>query len=739
MAARLFKKDTDLMDISSTITMCWACDRTVNTFRKEIQGEEPRRLCHDAFYSTFGQGYGNLSAAAVLHDFVEEDGSKPQERTDDLDKFEPRSCWNLDLANVNFMRRKSNLTMTSRSQMSLASHESMQEIREAVAEKMQQSKDPCLGIFRFAIGVIHPHATFKIVWDLFGMIFLLRDIYFIPLQLFDIPETYVIQWLDNASLIFWTIDIILSFFTGYYEKGRLELHHKRTATSHSQGRKRRKIACNYIKTWLLLDVAVVGIDWWFQTQESNGSAEGVARVTKSIRLSKMSKVSLLLREQISSEAGIIYFGILVVILRMFVLQHIIACGWYGIGEIAEESEGKRLTAFVPLGEAERTFNYQYSTCLHWAFAQLGIGSVEIDPETTQERIFCIGVAFVGLISFSTLVSTVTSLMSNLQKAQDQDPEQQLFRDLRHFLHHNDIPIELSQRVTRFIQHAYRAQTSRSVDSEVAIFGLLSKSLRAELQFTRYRHCLFSLALCKKMLVAEESSNAEMVAQHLAVKTLTTLQLAQNDFIFTRGTVARTCYCALEDNLEYVIDRHNRSPVPVGMCIAEMALWTPWVYLGGLVSKEMSRCSTLRNVYGWENHRTRGYQSQGVVAIDVEAFCQTVAEMHDIKEQAIYLAQNIIEEMNNDSWTTNEKIPGKRDSSQLGADPSEVINPLSPLVRYWARIRAFAKSLVPRPVGETAVFWKIGLPSVRSFCKVWRKKRRTRKPEGVAWRKGDSLL
>lgn len=589
--------------------------------------------------------------------------SPRRERTDDLDKFETRACWNLDLACISFMRRKSNVSMTSRSGMSLASHENMEEIREAVQEKMLQSKD---------LLMIHPHATFKIVWDLFGMIFLLRDIFFIPLQLFNIPDTYVIEWLDNASLIFWSIDIILSFFTGYYEKGRLELHHKR-------------IACNYIKTWFFLDVVVVGIDWWFQTQQNAGSAEGIARVTKSIRsarflrmfrlirLSKMSKVSVLLREQISSEAGLIYFGILLVILRMFVLQHIIACGWYGIGDFAEETEGK--SWILTHSFRERTFNYQYSTCLHWAFAQLGIGSVEIDPETTQERIFCIAVAFVGLISFSTLVSTVTSLMSNLQKAQDQ--EQQLFRDLRHFLHQNDIPIDLSQRVTRFIQHAYRAQTSRSVDSEVAIFGLLSKSLKAELQFTRYRHCLFSLALCKKMLVAEEHNNAEMVAQHVAVKTLTTLQLAQNDFIFTRGTVARTCYCALEDNLEYIIDRHNRSSVSVGMCIAEMALWTPWVYLGGLVSKEMSR----------------------VVAIDVEAFCQTVAEMHDIKEQAIYLAQNIIEEMNtaselNDLWQFHVE-----DSSQLGADPSEVINPLSPLVRYWARFRAFSKSLLPR---ETAV-------------------------------------
>ena len=28
----------------------------------------------------------------------------------------------------------------------------------------------------------------RIVWDLFGMFFLMRDIVFIPLQLFDVPE-----------------------------------------------------------------------------------------------------------------------------------------------------------------------------------------------------------------------------------------------------------------------------------------------------------------------------------------------------------------------------------------------------------------------------------------------------------------------------------------------------------------------------------------------------------------------
>jgi len=599
----------------------------------------------------------SLEAPPKVNGSSPRDGQSPKsvrrDRTEDLDDFQPRACWNLDLISQSFMRRKSNITWTSRSGVSMGSQESMQEIRDAVQAKMHQHD----------FFVIHPHATFKIVWDLLGMLFLLRDLFFIPLQLFEIPAAYVIQWLDTTSLIFWTLDILLSFFTGYYEKGRLELHH-------------RRIALNYVKTWFPLDVVVVGIDWWFQTQQTNG-AEGVARVTKSIRsarflrmfrlirLSKMSKVSILLREQISSEAGMIYFGILLVILRMFMLQHIIACGWFGIGDLAEGEEGK--SWLLTHSFRERTFNYQYTTCLHWAFAQLGIGSVEIDPETTQERVYCIMVAFVGLISFSTLVSTVTSLMSNLQKAQDQ--EQQLFRDLRHFLHQNDIPIDLSQRVTRFLQHAYRAQTSRSVDSEVAIFGLLSKSLKAELQFTRYKHCLFNLALCKKILTSDPDNAAETVAQSLAVKSITTLQLAQNDVIFSRGTVARTCFFALEDNLEYIIDK-SKFTVPQGTPIAEMSLWTPWVYVGALVSREMSR----------------------VVAMDVEAFCSTIAEMHDVKEQAIYLAQHILEALNNEQDVNELWQYHVEDASQLGRDASEIrINPLRPMVYFWQRWINFGKS------------------------------------------------
>ncbi|CAE7646831.1 Hcn4, partial [Symbiodinium pilosum] len=544
---------------------------------------------------------------------------KPKESTKEsfTENFAPRSCWNIDNASspAHSIRRRSAMSQTVGS-FTKPGEGSVQDLNLRAFGLESRS--------RWADFVIHPHATPRIVWDLFGMFFLMRDIVFIPLQLFDVPEYQTMKTLATMSLLFWTIDILLSFFTGYYEKGRLELGH-------------RKIAWNYMTTWFLLDIGVVGVDWWLETTETADGSEGVARVTKSIRsarffrmfrlirLSKMSKVSAFLREQISSEAGAIQFGILRVIAKVFLLQHLIACGWWGVGNsIFGDFDGSTISWISAFGMDREgvSFEYQYTTCLHWAFAQLGMGSVEgIEAVNTEERAFCILVAFTCLISFSTLVSTVTSLMSNLQKAQDE--EQQLFRDLRRFLHQNDIPIDLSQRVTRFLQHAYRARSSRTADSEVAIFGLLSKPLYAELQFTRYQSCLYSLILLRKILLTEDARyQAETVAQKLAVKALTTVQLAQNDIVFNRGTVADTTYFSLDESLRYFHYVQDED-VGRGTLIAEVGLWTPWVHIGDLVATDMN----------------------GLVAIDIEAFCQCVGETQETKQQAIFMAQSIVSALN----------------------------------------------------------------------------------------------
>ncbi|CAE7334573.1 unnamed protein product, partial [Symbiodinium microadriaticum] len=232
-------------------------------------------------------------------------------------------------------------------------------------------------------------------------------------------------------------------------------------------------------------------------------------------------------------------------------------------------------------------------------------------------------------------------------------------------HQNDIPIDLSQRVTRFLQHAYRQRSSRTADSEVAIFGLLSKPLNAELQFTRYKDCLYSLTLLRKILTNEDVLyQAETVAQKLAVKALTTVQLAQNDMVFNRGAVADTTYFSLDENLRYF---HYVEDVEVKnhTLIAEVALWTAWVHIGDLVSTDMT----------------------GLVAIDIDAFCRCVSELQETHQQAIFLAQCIVSALNDldnmsDLWIYEiEDEDGESPVMDQGSSQGET----NPWHWFWSRV------------------------------------------------------
>lgn len=55
---------------------------------------------------------------------------------------------------------------------------------------------------------------------------------------------------------------------------------------------------------------------------------------------------------------------------------------------------------------------RYFTSLHWAYAQLGVGQSEIEAVNLQERIFSVIISIVALINFSTMISSMTSLLAS---------------------------------------------------------------------------------------------------------------------------------------------------------------------------------------------------------------------------------------------------------------------------------------------------------------------------------------
>lgn len=490
------------------------------------------------------------------------------------------------------------------------------------------------GLARF---VLLPGRPFRNIWDILAVLFLVHDMIVIPLRFFDMPNALLLEILAWCTQVFWNLDVIATFMTGYYEDGNLIL-------------KPVKIAWNYAKTWLLFDIIVVSIDWIILFLAADSDAQGVHRLSKTVRLlrflrmvrilrlAKISRMSEAVQEQIQSQAANIHYSLFKSIFRLLLLTHLLACSWYGIGRLSGEEWGDH-SWVKEIDLTGRTLGYQYTTCYHWAFCQMGVGGIAIYPTNTYERSFGIFAAFVALMTFSTLVSKMTSLMSSLNKLKDEETEQ--FRLLRRYLIYNDIPLHLSQRIVRFLQHGYRIRNEAlSAGSHLPILDLLSQSLRGELQLERHRNCLVEMQFIQQL--PPENRQTIQVMQKLAVNALGDTVVAHDDVLFGAGDSAEAAYFVQSGRLNYHWGEEDDSdggiPVSRNVWIAEMALWTPWTHLGDLVSEDVSR----------------------LVVLHVEQFCKCVRESGECQPAAVAYAKDYVDELKSRNSNMNDLFISRRD-------------------------------------------------------------------------------
>ncbi|CAK8993936.1 unnamed protein product [Durusdinium trenchii] len=271
----------------------------------------------------------------------------------------------------------------------------------------------------------------------------------------------------------------------------------------------------------------------------------------------------------------------------------IACGWWAFGHLWGQSMGWSTVFNVE----DREFLYRYTTSLHWALSQLGVSSTQIEATNTTERIYSIFVAFVSLITFSTMVSSMTSMMGTWYKEKEEERKQ--FSSLQRYLRHNAIPPALSQRVTHFLQHAASERKAMVSDSHVELLDLLSKPLRGELQLEKYRGSMVRMDFVAALLHSDSVQILD-VMQLLATGAISNTTLGTKDVVFRFGMEALSCYLPVSGSLSYL--QESQEHIPCVKWAAEMCLWTEWYYVGDLVADSVSQ----------------------LLVLDMESFCETLS-------------------------------------------------------------------------------------------------------------------
>ena len=182
--------------------------------------------------------------------------------------------------------------------------------------------------------VLSPTGNLRNLWDCVGICCLLMDVIFLPVQFIyaDLYSDYpALALFSKFEVAFWLCDIILCFFTGYSERGILVGN-------------RSRIARRYLKTWFFPDVIVTTVDLAIEFGigarfEASGSTRvlRLLRLMRVVRLGKVTRFAAFLRDRFETEGAYTHFSLLLVMLSMMLIEHVIACGWFGLGSLSSSN------------------------------------------------------------------------------------------------------------------------------------------------------------------------------------------------------------------------------------------------------------------------------------------------------------------------------------------------------------------------------------------------------------------
>jgi len=301
------------------------------------------------------------------------------------------------------------------------------------------------------------------------------------------------------------------------------------------------------------------------------------RVMRLLRLAKLQRIVNIVFDKVQSEYMFIVINLLKLLLFVLVLNHLIACAWYGLAKAIGD---KMPTNWILTAEMiDDPIIYKYLTSLHWSLTQFTPAGMDISARNSVERLFSIVVLFFAMIAFSSIVANITSSMSNLRNMKGDHVKQ--FWLLRRYLKQQSVNQDLSERIFRFLEHHLKSQAGSVHRNQLPVLANLSEALQNELKF----HIMSKIFMTHdffRQIGVEMQPMLHTLCSKMFCKTY-----AEQETIFTAGDAAKKTFFVRAGKIGY--RPMHGLPVNANMheCIAEATLWVHWRHQGGFETVHVS--------------------------------------------------------------------------------------------------------------------------------------------------------
>jgi len=511
--------------------------------------------------------------------------------------------------------------------------------------------------------ISYPSSPHMLFWDALGALLIMYDIAFLPLDAVFQVERHHTQPISPREIIpltYWTLNMLVSPFVGFISKGAVVMDP-------------RDIIVHYLRTWFLVDIMSV-LPFWVGLFSGNQRGRHLRvitflRLSRLIRLLKLKSITDGITDAINSEYTGIIMSISKMIVCMLFVNHYIACFWFWMSSRLADCCFGDETWVRTYQFDERSWDYQYFTSMHWSFTQFTPASMEVQPQNSLERAFALGIVLFGLIAFSYLLGSIAGSLGKIRAMQEETAKQ--FSMVRRFLRQTRVPVALSSRIQKYLQHAWHQETEQLTLSNVKVFKLLSEQLQSELQY-----CVFEPVLTIHPLMAHLGSISDVTMHRLSWCGLSTHCLARNDSLFFEGERACYMYFVLSGDLLYVKSDLHIAAKSVNKdlgWIAEPVLWaSEWVHLGNLGAQSVSELLFV-NVSSFENVITRSPKVKQSVQVYAQQYVKWLNQQDRSQLSDISVRRELEPQIHRFIHPSNSRVSGQRfsDAEMGGADLAQM--------------------------------------------------------------------
>mmetsp|Transcript_49196 Transcript_49196/g.158802 ORF Transcript_49196/g.158802 Transcript_49196/m.158802 type:complete len:830 (+) Transcript_49196:85-2574(+) len=437
---------------------------------------------------------------------------------------------------------------------------------------------------------LDPASKRRCTWDVCMLAFLMYDVIVLPTLFLDFEEPAIFKAMSWTLRVFWTLDVPLSFLTGYRRQdGEIEL-------------RLDKVRQHYMHGWMLVDLVMVIGDWALGADGEDDVSSSGARSVKMLRASRMlrmirmvriyriallsRKYAVLFHYKSLSANATVALEIVRVIVLMLLVAHFIACFWYFLGSHRFNAGTDVADAWMVVsGTDSLDVGGRYLVSYHWAMSNF-VGNMNLEGNTTAERLYSIFVLVFAFMVLAVVPPRITALMTRLSTAAVE--QNALLTQLKLYLQDNGASAELAVRVERVAAGALRVHQQKTPESDVKLLRLLPEGTRSALHWE-----IFSPRLLIHPLFRRVFDQSPALGQQICHKAVSTTDLADEGVLFQAwfSSDLPVMYFLSSGKLSYThATAHESEEVGPGSWLAEPLLWTSWIYRGDAIAQE--DCSLL---------------------------------------------------------------------------------------------------------------------------------------------------